>query len=241
MGKTRFDRELIEMLSRPAERLAQVTWTDRASPGLRDSGLALLERGRARLVPAVDLAVAEDSDAYAAAEGRRVAEAAVEGAYEALHSRLRAAYYDLAARDAKAASAFEGRMTAATGDNWPAAFRALSLAKTEDVMGSTLGFAAEVLPADDAPVVRARGAFTAFADSRRAADREQGQAIQAMKNLEAARDEARRLYVAARKVVDAALTLEGIDTIARYMPPLSSIYGSAPRPAAPDPDPAPTA
>ncbi|QDG50046.1 hypothetical protein FIV42_04620 [Persicimonas caeni] len=69
-------------------------------------------------------------------------------------------------------------------------------------------------------------------------DKESGEYAEAMTRLIAARDRARRDYLAARDILAGALRLEDSDDLTQMMPPLSAIYQPSRDPEA-DADPEP--
>jgi len=226
--RTRFDQALSDFCARSIDRIATLTLTDASASALLAQVLPLLQRALTTLDPAVQSASNANADAYEASEERRAAEAGGEADFARLHNLLQARYFLTVATDPAAATTFQRRFERATAGNSPASFVPLGIERTQDILTSTLAFATDTLGADDAAVKAAQLGLARLSTARTAADREQGEAALTMVALETARDQARRLYVAARAVLDAALLIEGLpDSAARFMSPIASIYRPA--------------
>jgi len=176
----------------------------------------------ARLTAAVERAQQENHEAYLGSQRVRTAEAAVEDLNEVLYHRRNSALSLLRARDQSGAEALRKEM-ARTGAEWaPASFRALGIARTITVFEQVLAFSARVLPNDDPDLLAAREALTALRTARDEAEREAGDALEALRALEQLRDDLRADYIAARLFLGGAFTLDRRTDLRRVMAPLTN-------------------
>jgi len=224
--RTRFDQALADFCARSTDRLATLTLTDPSAHALLASVPPLLDRALTTLTPAVETAARESQETYASSEERRMAEGEAEGDFVTLYNLMQAHYFTTAATAPAQAEAFKQRFERATDGHTPATFAPLGIERTLDVLASVVAFGAEAFGEDSEHVKAARESHVRLGAARTGADRQEGESTRAAAALEQARDEARRLYVAARGVLEAALVIEGGSIgVNRFMPPLESIYG----------------
>ena len=118
----------------------------------------------------------------------------------------------------------------------PSAFRALGVDRSILVLETLLGFVPRLVGDTSTSLAATRAAHDALKTARDSANRQAGEALSAMQALDHARDQARRLYISARRVFGVVLTLDGKeDSLNRYMEPLftSSSNADAPTPEMP--------
>jgi len=174
-------------------------------------------------------ALAESEESARAAEAVAEADVEMEGAYERLYATSQANYYLAVADTTVNAALLKERLDRGMSLP-PSGFRALGLDRSRAVMEGALTYANDALGKEHAVVVDAQAAFDAFVQARKAANAEKSDAVLAMQKLFAARDEARRAYVAARQFVEGALSLNENESLRQLMLPLNSMYRSAGRP-----------
>lgn len=224
--RTRFDQALADFCARSIDRLTTLTLTDPSAHALLTTVPPLLERALTELTPAVESAARESQESDAASDRQRQAEAELEGHFVKLYNLMQAHYFTTTVTAPEQAELFRQRLMQATGEHTPATFAPLGIERTLDVMGSLLAFAAKSFGEDHRHVKAARSSHARLSAARTGADRQEGEAALAAAALNQARDKARRLYVAARGVLEAALVIEGNRSgVSRFMPALDSIYG----------------
>jgi hypothetical protein len=220
MQTSKLDERLRDVTARSAERLVHYKPVLAEAAAIKGLVMGLVTTLMQPLEEALEAVQRERREAWGASQGLRAAEEEAEAAFEALYHGLLSAVYARRAREGAAGEALVEEQRRTLGGLTPARFRSLGLDRTISALGGTLGFAGRVMGVDDPLVQRAQTAHTGLVAARREVDQQSGEGIEAFKALEAARDEARRRYSAARQLLEAAFSLEGRDDLRRFMPAL---------------------
>ncbi|MEO1269462.1 MAG: hypothetical protein AAFX99_15340 [Myxococcota bacterium] len=223
--RTQFDLAMESFLKDPLESFANVTLSHATGKVIFDGGIALLKEGWSILNPAIEAMIAQNKELYFASEARRRAEAVVEEYYERLYLTGTARHMNLRAQKDPSAATFGSSLRSATGGHTPSTFRDLNLKRSEEVMHTTLLFCTTFTP--EGLMAEAQAAYDTFVAANKEVQREEGESTQAFQRLEQARTHAKQRYQSARKAIDAALSLDGLN-VARYMPYISDIYRARP-------------
>ena len=231
MSETHFDVTLKAWMERAADQIRAMAPKTAHARGQQALVLAadLLEEALLPYSAAVGEALAEGEEAARAAESVAEADVAMDGAYERLYATAQSNYYGAVADVTVNAARLKDRLDRGMPLP-PSGFRALGLDRSRAVMEGALTYANDALGADHAVVVDAQAAYDGFVQARKAANAENSDAVLAMQKLFAARDEARRAYVAARQFVEGALSLNENESLRQLMLPLNSMYRSTGRP-----------
>ncbi|RAL20365.1 hypothetical protein DL240_17440 [Lujinxingia litoralis] len=231
MSETHFDLTLKAWMERAADQVRAMAPKTAHTRGQQALVLAadLLEEALLPYSAAVGEALAESEEAARAAEAVSQADVAMDGAYERLYATAQSNYYLAVADVTVNATLLKERLDRGMALP-PSGFRALGLDRSRAVMEGALTYANDALGADHAVVVDAQAAYDGFVQARKAANAENSDAVLAMQKLFAARDEARRAYVAARQFVEGALSLNENESLRQLMLPLNSMYRSTGRP-----------
>lgn len=247
--KTKFDRRLGDFIERAINSIAGLELQDPAAEPHKTLALSDLEQAKAILTPAVDQAIVENHDVYMASEATRRAESLVEGVYEPFQLSLEQVRIIKTLKDANVGAEFASEMAQVGASTAPSAFRALGIDQTLSVGQASVAFAVPHLDPENPHLNSLRDALTTLQKARAKLDTEKGQATNAMRTLEQARDRARTFYAAARDALRGGLRIDGRpEPLRQFMSPLSSIYSTTTpndnntdAPPAPDqPSPLPT-
>jgi hypothetical protein len=227
MHEAKFDIGLKALFNRGKNRVQNI---EVAQPSGREMiGMAynLLDQKFAPYDAAVAAVQKEGEEAARAAEEVALAEVDTEEAFAHLHATGTARLYELKADPNEDADLYERRMSRGMPLN-PSEFSHLGVDRTSAAMATAIEFMTGEFPDGHAALERAREAHANLKAKLEAADSEEAERVAAMQALFDARTSAKRAYSAARKLVDAALSLDGSEErISQLMPPLSSIYDSA--------------
>lgn len=218
------DRRLLGALAAARHRLEAVHPADPIAAGLADASRQLVTRAEAALDTAVELEDREEVEAIRAADRRREAFDALGDAFGRLYAGLTAGVAIAKLRGETGASLAD--LHVYLEDTSPSGFRLLSLQASLSTFATARRWADAYIPAellgDLLPEID-----PVFAEAQRAhavAEKEAGEATTAFRSLEAAREAARRDYVAARSVLQAAFRIEGsTEGVGKYLPPLARV------------------
>lgn len=226
--KTKFDRKLEDFITRSRARIAGLVLADEMAEEYKALALRSLARSEALLKPAVARAIQENHDVYLATERARTAEAEVEATYEPLYLSLEAVRIAKALTNTEVGAGFGRELEQVGATTTPSAFRALGLDHTLTVGEAVTGFAQQHLDADNPHQSALTAALQALRQARATLDSEQGEAANAMRALEAARDQSRAFYSSARDALRGGLRIAGrSEPLRQFMPSLRDIYGSS--------------
>ena len=232
--KTKFDRKLEDFFVRSQDRLNGLVLDDPLAESLKALAQDALKQGEAVLRPAVAKAIQENHNVYLASEQARAAEARVEAAYEPLHLSLEQVRIQKSLSQPNSGAAFAGEQARVGAAMTPAAFRLLGLDQTLSVGETVTTFAQQHLPGDHPQLLAMVDALQGLGEARGALDEERGEAANAMRALEVARNQSRNLYAAARAALRGGLRLAGRpEPLRTFIPSLRAIYATSSAPTSP--------
>ncbi|TXD37279.1 hypothetical protein FRC98_11145 [Lujinxingia vulgaris] len=225
MSETKFDMKLQAWLERSARRLGPVA--ARVEDSYAREALELAERlmlsklGPYRL--AVDQAQEANETSARAAEEVSKAQVAAEDAYARLHAASQAHYYTALSQGGAEREMLKRRLSRGMPQA-PSAFTVLGVDRKRSVMSGALRYAEQTLGADHPVVAESRDSHEALSQALDNADNHKARAVKQTQRLFSSRECARLAYMAARQIVEAALSLDGDGSLSQLMPPISDVY-----------------